>query len=282
MPKNMEVKKKYCLIAFCAIILLAFICAPLGIRSRKVNDKDIERMYELYNQLVDERPDTFALAYAVEPAFIRKYNRLTEANFNAFVNDWKEWSIELRSFSSDSLVNEAIGRIYSIYSKSDHTDSSRFFSLPSNIAVSIYPYKLKDCTKKNAPNLESIIKDAKHYACYIPEFDADKNIVYITPEIDKLLSFYIGGVSESGRYRYEAPFTPVNEGRLSELRQIIPVVYGHWGGYWHFESMPIIFRLFMFQDGFITELRKSWCESDSIFVPYDIKEEPVILSYWIE
>ena len=61
----MEVKKKYCLIAFCAIILLAFICAPLGIRSRKVNDKDIERMYELYNQLVDERPDTFALVYAV-------------------------------------------------------------------------------------------------------------------------------------------------------------------------------------------------------------------------
>ena len=179
-------------------------------------------------------------------------------------------------------MNEAIGRIYSIYSKSYHTDSSRFFSLPSNIAVSIYPYKLKDCTKKNAPNLESIIKDAKHYACYIPEFDADKNIVYITPEIDKLLSFYIGGVSESGRYRYEAPFTPVNEGRLSELRQIIPVVYGHWGGYWHFESMPIIFRLFMFQDGFITELRKSWCEGDSIFVPYDIKEEPVILSYWIE
>ena len=33
---------------------------------------------------------------------------------------------------------------------------------------------------------------------------------------------------------------------------------------------------------YITELRKSWCEGDSIFVPYDIKEEPVILSYWIE
>ena len=182
----MEVKKKYCFMAFCAIFLLAFMCVALGIRSRKGNDndkdKDIERMYELYNQLVDERPDTFALAYAVEPAFIKKYNRLTEANFNAFVNDWKEWSIELRSFSSDSLVNEAIGRIFSIYSKSDHTASSRFFSLPSNIDVSIYPYKLKDCTKKNAPNLKSIIKDAKHYACYIPKFDADKNIVYITPK----------------------------------------------------------------------------------------------------
>ena len=38
----------------------------------------------------------------------------------------------------------------------------------------------------------------------------------------------------------------------------------------------------MFQDGFIAELRKSWWEGDSIFVPYDIEEEPVVFSSWVE
>ena len=38
----------------------------------------------------------------------------------------------------------------------------------------------------------------------------------------------------------------------------------------------------MFQDGFITELRKSWCEGDFIFIPYDIKKDPVLLCDWIE
>lgn len=278
----MSGKMKYCLVALCAATLLGFVCIGSWGRSWKVNAKDIDLMYELYNQLVDERPDTIAMAQVVEPEFIKKYDRLTEADFNAFVNDWKEWSLELRSFSSNPLANEAIGRIFSLYSEADHADSSRFYSLPSNIIISIYPYKLEDYTRKNTPKLDQVTNATKHYACYIPEFDADKGIVYITPEIDKILSFYVGGVSESGKNYFGAPLTPINEQRLSELRQIIPVVYGHWGGYWHFESMPIVSTIFMFQDGFITELRKSWSEGDIVFVPYDIKEGPVLLAEWIE
>ena len=250
--------------------------------SRKADEKERERMHDLYEQLAAERPDTFALTNVVEPAFIKKYNYLTESNLNEFINDWKTWSKELRSFSSDSHVNEAIGKIVTIYSKTEHEDSCKFYSLPSDVTVSIYPCKLEDYTKNDTPNLKPIISAAKHYAHYIPDFKADKDIVYVSPEIEKILSSYVGGVSESEKYEYGSPLTPINEERLSELRQLIPVAYGHWGGYWHFESMPIIFTIFMFQDGFITELRKSWNEGDFIFIPYDIKKAPVLLCSWIE
>lgn len=278
----MKLKKKYFLIAFCAVTLLVFVSTSLGRMSQKGTEKDMERMYDVYEQLSAERPDTFALTTVVEPAFIKKYDYLTESNLNAFVNDWKVWSKELRSFSSDSHVNEAIGRIVSIYSNAEHVDSCKFYSLPSNIIVSIYPCKLEDYTKKDTPNLEPIINAAKHYAHYIPDFKADKDIVYVSPEIEKILSSYVGGVRESEIYEYVSPLTPINEDRLSELRQLIPVAYGHWGGYWHFESMPIIFKIFMFQGGFITELRRSWCEGDFIFIPYDIKKDSVLLCSWIE
>ena len=278
----MKLKKKYCLIAFCAVTLLVFVSGGVQRISQKAYEKEIERMYDLYEQLAAERPDTFELTNVVEPAFIKKYDYLTESNLNAFVNDWKAWSKELRSFSSDSHVNEAIGRIVTIYTKTEHADSCIFYSLPSNINVSIYPCKLEDYTKTDTPDLKPVINAAKHYAHYIPDFKADKDIVYVSPEIEKILSSYVGGVSESEKYVYGSPLTPIKKERLSELRQLIPAAYGHWGGYWHFESMPIIFTIFMFQDGFITELRKSWCEGDFIFIPYDIKKDPVLLCDWIE
>ncbi len=278
----MKVKKKYYLIAFCVVALLVFGNIGLGFISRKDKETDRERMYELYMQLVNERPDTFAIEHVVEPAFINKYDHLTETNFNAFVKDWKEWSMKLQSFSSDTHVNEAIGRTISIYSKENHADTCTFYSLPSNIIVSKYPCNLKDYSKEYTINSEQITKKAEHYAYYIPDFETDKEVVYISPEIERILSLYVGGVSESESYEDERSFTPINEERLSELRQIIPAAYGHWGGYWHFESMPIIFGIFMFQDGFITNLRKSWCEGDLIFVPYDVNKDPVVFCEWME
>lgn len=278
----MKLKKKYFLIAFCTVALFVIVSTAVERISRKADEKERERMHDLYEQLAAERPDTFALTNVVEPAFIKKYDYLTESNLNEFINDWKTWSKELRSFSSDSHVNEAIGKIVTIYSKTEHEDSCKFYSLPSDVTVSIYPCKLEDYTKNDTPNLKPIISAAKHYANYIPDFKADKDIIYVSPEIEKILSSYVGGVSESEKYEYGSPLTPINEERLSELRQLIPVAYGHWGGYWHFESMPIIFTIFMFQDGFITELRKSWNEGDFIFIPYDIKKAPVLLCSWIE
>lgn len=278
----MKLKKKYFLIAFCTVALFVIVSTAVERISRKADEKERERMHDLYEQLAAERPDTFALTNVVEPAFIKKYDYLTESNLNEFINDWKTWSKELRSFSSDSHVNEAIGKIVTIYSKTEHEDSCKFYSLPSDVTVSIYPCKLEDYTKNDTPNLKPIISAAKHYAYYIPDFKADKDIVYVSPEIEKILSSYVGGVSESEKYEYGSPLTPINEERLSELRQLIPVAYGHWGGYWHFESMPIIFTIVMFQDGFITELRKSWNEGDFIFIPYDIKKAPVLLCSWIE
>ena len=208
----MKLKKKYFLIAFCTVALFVIVSTAVERISRKADEKERERMHDLYEQLAAERPDTFALTNVVEPAFIKKYDYLTESNLNEFINDWKTWSKELRSFSSDSHVNEAIGKIVTIYSKTEHEDSCKFYSLPSDVTVSIYPCKLEDYTKNDTPNLKPIISAAKHYAYYIPDFKADKDIVYVSPEIEKILSSYVGGVSESEKYEYGSPLTPINEG----------------------------------------------------------------------
>ena len=101
---------------------------------------------------------------------------------------------------------------------------------------------------------------------YVPGFDSDKEIVYVTPEIDKLLSQYVGEP----------------EDRLTGLRELIEVSRGHWGEQWYFESMPIIFSLYFYGDGFVADLRTSWCSGETVFFPDDVTKEKESLSEWIE
>ena len=233
----------------------------------------------------NKNQDTLVLALPIQPSFTNKYARLKEEQYDAFIEEWKDWSNQLRAFSTDSLVNQAVRRVFA-----DYTGKRRVkyavYSLPGCIEVRKYT-----CTYSSLPYVERWNDDYDEYKnkaserfSYVPSFDADREIVYLAPEIETCLSNYIGGVSKSKKKKYTFPkkLTKVNEDRLAILCSLIEVNPGHWGGYWHLCSMPIINRIFLYDDGFVADLRTTWCTGETVFIPYDTTKEKKSLSSWIE
>ena len=55
-----------------------------------------------------------------------------------FVNEWKEWSNELKTYSADFLVNEAVSRVYAEYMDTNQEDTCAFVVLPGYIEARVY------------------------------------------------------------------------------------------------------------------------------------------------
>ena len=90
---------------------------------------------------------------------------------------------------------------------------------------------------------------------YVPSADLKKKILFITPEIDSLLSVFIGGVADNDNDAFDvSKWSSINENRLSFIRNYIPVERGHWSG-WYLCTMPIIYDIYMFEDGYMVYLR---------------------------
>ncbi|MBR5042073.1 MAG: hypothetical protein IKX67_02440 [Bacteroidales bacterium] len=237
-----------------------------------------------------EHPDTLDFKSAIPSTFVEKYDSLTSKNFETFLKEWEQWSAKMSSISKDSLLNTILTKVYSEYSSNKEIDSCAFLSFSDNIEIrryqgkaNDYPANQEDVWQDRDEYWEYMMKASERY-CYVPSINSDKEILYISPRIQRLLSLYIGGVCESEEddfMDYEK-WTKINEDRLSQLRRLIHVDRGHWGGYWHFKTMPIVFSIYLFEDGYVVDMRTSWCSGETVFYPFDPSKEKVVQSSWIE
>ncbi len=269
----MKQKKSFCLIA-----LIVFVCSGFSNGSQS----DCVLMNEASGG--QKQQDTLVLAPPVAPTFVmeKKYHQLDEKNIHAFIQDWESWSLDLRAFAADSVVNQAIYRIMAEYADKDHPDTSVFYSMPCCIEIRRYQgsHSYPEPGQHELPFIKVETTQALERFAYVPGFDSDKAILYLTPEIEKLLSQFLGGIGKGGRGFTD--ITDIDYGRVAYLERLFSVHYGHWGGYWHLCSMPKILRLDMYEDGIRAFLRTSWCSGESLFVPYDTTQEMVTFDFWIE
>ena len=250
-----------------------------------------EKIEKEREQWWKEHPDTLDFKSAIPPSFVEKYDSLTDKNFNSFLKDWEEWSAQMNALSQDSLLNAILTKVYTEYSAEKGEDACAFLSFSDNIEVRKYPGNSKDYPANQEDAWQSdeddywdyMMKASERY-CYVPSISSDKEILYISPRIQSLLSLYVGGVCESEEddfMNYEK-WTKINEDRLSKLRRLVHVDRGHWGGHWHFKTMPIVFSIFLFDDGYVVDMRTSWCTGETVYYPFDPSKEIVIQSEWIE
>lgn len=247
-----------------------------------------DREFERWRQ---EHPDTLEDSKPViTPVFAEKYDSLTDKNFNAFLYDWEQWSDKMRSMSTDSMLNAVIARVMSDYNIGDSANTCKFVSFFDDVEVrkysgkyNEYPEALDNMGTYDDAGWEYMMKASERYR-YVPSIDSCENILYVTTEIKRLLSLYVGGVCESEDDRFDdyEKWTPIRDDRLATLRQLIPVVKGHWGGHWHICSMPIIYSIHVFDDGFIVEMRTSWCTGETVFYPFDPSRPKESSGEWIE
>ncbi len=71
----------------------------------------------------------------------------------------------------------------------------------------------------------------------------NKRILYLTTEYEKALNQFLGTEStEMGTPNIMNPSRSDGESekRFEKIRPFIPVLHGHWGGYWHLETHPVV------------------------------------------
>lgn len=231
-----------------------------------------------------EHKDTLDKTCVLPPRFVEKYVSLTESNITSFIAEWEKWSDQLRGYSDDTLINRIILKVYQDYGLNDNSDSSRFYSFMSNVEVMKYAGKYSEY-----PPLKIFDRDsewslemrASERFVYVPSAELKKKILFITPEINRLLSVFIGGVADNDNDAFDvSKWSSINENRLSFLRNYIPVERGHWSG-WYLCTMPIIYDIYMFEDGYMVYLRTSFSQGEIAFFPYNSREK-IFIDGWIE
>lgn len=246
---------------------------------------------KIFEQWRREHPDTLEFKAPIPPVFAERYDSLTENNFHAFLKDWEQWSVQTRTLSTDSLLNAILTNVLEEYGAETEKDTCVFLSLCDVIEIrkyqgnaTDYPANQEGGWREDQDAEWDYMMNASERYCYVPSIHSDKTVLYISPEIQRLLSLYIGGVCESEEDdpTNSQKWTGINEDRLSDLRKLIPVARGHWGGYWHFKTMPIISSIYLFDDGYVVDMRTSWCTGETVFYPYDPSREKVVNSRWIE
>lgn len=220
-------------------------------------------------------------------SFLSKYPKLTDKNLSEFFADWEAYSDSIisRGVKNDALMDMVVADNYApLFLEGDTCKSGESASPKYHVApqyIKVERYRMDIDTSK--------IYDSFPYK--IPDLKADQYSVdtitpalvhgwlYLTRDIERKLSVYAGGLKNGEK------FDEINKDNVAKLSQYIPVHYGHWGGYWWFESFPLI-RRFCYADNLIAVNRRtSWCSGDEFWY---VKEngkfvklkDPV--TWWIE
>ena len=257
---------------------------------------------------------TFEACYASEdtiPAFLEKYDSITNANLDAFINDWYVYS---RAIVKDYVPVDTINEICVTEFKEAHLHASkdyRFIVLPLRVEVYYIdktidmfdfvsgPYLWRRCKYLYWQCFKSKNKDVVFYNFYnflvwneeyqkryiTPILSGQDSILYLTDGIYDKLASYLGGL-RIGEIN-EDLFAPINQQHVEVLneRKYFEIQYGHWGGYWHLETMPITEYISLFRNGAIVSTRKSFWITDEYWYElnnsgYERHSEPV--GGWIE
>lgn len=197
---------------------------------------------------------------------------LTYPLSNAFFAHWEQLSDEYAASHPCPNISHVYRIVFMHFCNSDSSYS--YYVLPPCVQVRKYSSEFDSKYYSSHPcSSEDYFQEAPEFA-YIPQLHTNKPVLYLFDSVEKTLGEYLGGVKdEYGK--------DINKEHVNDLQQHIEVHYGHWGGYWHLETMPIIFRMYFFSNGVYTCLRDSWWTGKEIFMPYQ-SDEFIEIGGWVE
>ncbi len=198
-------------------------------------------------------------------SFLAKYPQLTNENLELFMLDWKSYSdsIAATNPSNDScIINREMRYIYT-NERSVESEDAKYYVLPIEIPITTYEadvnienlkssfMDIDDCLTGNADSI------TQHKATFTPALPAEG--LYLTESIyDKLAEF-------TGLQRDSVDnVSDLKEENVDVLQQYISVFHGHWGGYWHFETLPCVTGVERANNIIVINRRTTWCTGDEI------------------
>lgn len=210
----------------------------------------------------------------IAPSFVNTYSALTNANIEYFFEDWARWSLFYMEQQTDSTLLSVCDKVYQYYQDTNKqiVDNQRVkpIILPSYAIV--YAYDRDFCLNETDSDFD--ISDCRSATTFIPYITTSQPILYLTPNIDSLLSRYFGNSPWQGH-------TKIKTSAYRQLTKRIDVQPAHWSG-WHFCSMPVIYEVHRFRDADVVQLRYSWCEGETLCMPHDRNVDYKRIMRWIE
>ena len=166
-------------------LILYFILPHPAYSSSELSEEESE--------WVDPRPK-------VEQSFIEMYDSLSTETIASFIQDWQKWSGNRLVDATDTLVN----RLYQL-SLSRYTSSSIKLDSAQYVVRDYYLeiYRSEESYTENK-DLDSYVFTDTLFV--VPPSTDGRRILYVTPEIDKLLEAYLNWVFEYSEEPYSDEF----------------------------------------------------------------------------
>lgn len=190
--------------------------------------------------------------------FLQKYPTLTNENLNDFIADWYGWSCGHQKQNRSKEMDILFKNVFEYYGERCK-NNGEFLVLLSDVVVSSYDSVFTD--KMRYEDGEWGNKTGE--ISITPVLESKRKILYLNLKIRTLLDNYVGGIHTSS---YHSELLEINEEHLANLRKFIPVVEAHDTGYWYYCSMPIIYGINKFKNGYYTIVRTNFNNSDAIFI----------------
>lgn len=180
------------------------------------------------------------------------FPELTNNSQPEFIREWKNLSYSINNDTSRNMVvDEILSHLLEVDTANLYTVLPEYVHYKTlNCDIDTTKEKFQDeVFDKLWYSKSEFIPDSitPVLSWYVP-------VLYINRNIYKLLSVFIGAVDVGDGW------IPLNVENLRMLRKYINTSYGHWGGYWWFESFPIIQMLTFFENLVYIDIRDNYCE----------------------
>ncbi len=227
---------------FLALALIVSIIA-----CGKPNVKD----YTISNTIVD---DNYTPIYTAKQLTDRLKLSDEDSLSDGFDQFFSDWNKEIEPNSLDFIFqNDTINNVFNVYKAlykpldllklgdwewgNELNSKCKFVVVQNKIYYAVLITESFEDTDMNFAKRDSIIN-------FRPPIDLDKSkVLYLTDEYDKALNDFLGSEStELGEGNLMNPSMPKgnSEKRYEKIRSFIPVLHGHWGGYWHLDTHPSV------------------------------------------
>lgn len=189
-----------------------------------------------------------------------------------FFAEWQRASEDISDLYVNLIVDSLYQRVFEYFC----SNSYPYVVISPVVAVGRYNTKYDENFYQSGDIFGLCRADLFHESVrhYMPHLRIDRPVLYLSEGIETKLSAFLGGIDDD---------TGMSRDRDRErlLAQYVDVSYGHWGGYWLLESMPVISSISIFKNGVFVCLRGGWNWGLEVFMPNDSDEFQVV-SEWIE
>lgn len=236
-------------IKFSLILILAFGLHSCGLTpsSRKVSEQGIDTYKPIFTDSI--------INYKLEFAF--KHN--SQDTLRQLFADWNQMiKPNSKDFIEQNDTIKAVFDSYKVFYKpldllklgdwewgNDLNSNCKYVAVQNKIFYAVVSSDNFDDFNWDTSHKDSIIN-------FRPPLQiASNKVLYLTTEYEKSINYFLGTEStEMGTPDIMNPSRPEGESkkRYEMIRPFIPILHGHWGGYWHLKTHPVVYIILFNSD----------------------------------